>query len=123
MILSRPLSLSPLAASSHKVGTDGGYLVYEHQSIGRVAFARQPIHSVLIQCSVGSLTKRTLPKRHSLSLGRAGSMTRPQLSAENHKPSPADRCVDRALPKHWGQLTKKENPPDEQSLSSEGFLN
>jgi hypothetical protein len=22
-----------------------------------------------------------------------------------------------------GQLTKKENPPDEQSLSSEGFLN
>ena len=123
MILSRPVSLSALAASSHIVGTGGGYLVYEHQSLGRVAFARQPIHSVLIQCSVGSLTKRTLPKRHSLSLGRAGSMTRPQLSAENHKPSTADRCVDRALPKHWGPITDNKNPPDEQSLSSEGFLN
>ena len=110
MILSSPVSALALAASSHKVGTDGGYLVYEHQSLGRVAFARQPIHSVLIQCSVGSLTKRTLPKRHSLSLGRAGSMTRPQLSAENHKPSTAARCADRALPKHCGQSLKTKTP-------------
>ena len=80
-----PTHLSPLAIFSH--GTDGGYLLYEHQSLGRVAFARQPIHSVIIQCSVGSLTKRTLPKRHSLSLGRAGSMTRPQFWVRNRKAS------------------------------------
>ena len=68
MIFYCPAHLSALAASNHKVGTDGGYLVYEHQSIGRVAFARQPIHSVLIQCSVGSLTKRTLPLIQSFSI-------------------------------------------------------
>jgi len=44
----------------------GGKLVFEHPSLGRVAFVRQPIQSAIIQCSVGSLTKRTLPKRHSL---------------------------------------------------------
>ena len=98
--------------------TDGGYLIYEHQSLGRVAFARQPIHSVIIQCSVGSLTKRTLPKRHSLSLGRAGSMTRPQLSAENHKPSTAARCADRALPKHCGQFQR-----DSENIYQAGGVN
>ena len=66
-----PAHLSALAASSLKVGTDGGYLVYEQQSLGRVALARHPIQSTKIQCSVGSLTKRTLPKRRSSSLGRA----------------------------------------------------
>ena len=66
-----PAHLSALAASSHKVGTDGGYLLYEHQSLGRVALARQPIHSVIIERSVGSLAKRTLPGRRSSSLGRA----------------------------------------------------
>ena len=49
----------------------GGELVFEHPSLGRVAFARQPIQSAKIQCSVGSLTKRTLPRRRSSSLGRA----------------------------------------------------
>ena len=49
----------------------GGELVFEHPSLGRVAFARQPIRSVIIQCSVGSLTKRTLPQCRSSSLGRA----------------------------------------------------
>jgi len=66
-----PAYLSALAIFSHKVGTDGGYLVYEQQSLGRVALARQPIRSVIIERSVGSLTKRTLPKRRSSSLGRA----------------------------------------------------
>ena len=54
----------------------GGELVFEHPSLGRVAFVRQPIQSAIIQCSVGSLTKRTLPERRSSSLGRAGSVTR-----------------------------------------------
>ena len=66
-----PAHLSALAASSHMVGTGGGYLLFEHPSLGRVAFVRQPIQSVIIQCSVGSLTKRTRPKRRSSSLGRA----------------------------------------------------
>jgi len=48
-----------------------GKLVFQHPSLGRVALARQPIQSAKIQCSVGSLTKRTLPKRRSSSLGRA----------------------------------------------------
>ena len=54
-------------SSSLGRGTDerpaGGRLVFEHQSLGRVAFVRQPIQSAIIQCSVGSLAKRTLPKR------------------------------------------------------------
>ncbi len=66
-----PAYLSALAIFSHKVGTDGWYLLYKHPSLGRVAFVRQPIHSVIIERSVGSLAKRTLPKRRSSSLGRA----------------------------------------------------
>jgi hypothetical protein len=47
-----PAYLSALAVSSHKVGTDGGYLLYEHQSLGRVAFVRQPIHSPINSLSI-----------------------------------------------------------------------
>ena len=100
----------------------GDELVFEHPSLGRVAFVRQPIQSAKIQCSVGSLAKRTLPRRRSSNLGRAGSMTRPQMSAENHKPSTAAAYVEAALPKHWGPSPKNRNPSDEQSLSSGGFL-
>ena len=65
MTLYCPAYLSALAIFSHKVGTDGWYLLYEHPSLGRFAFVRQPIHSVIIERSVGSLAKRTLPKRRS----------------------------------------------------------
>ena len=64
-------------------GTDerpaGGELVFEHPSLGRVAFVRQPIQSAIIQCPVGSLTKRTLPKRRSSNLGK-GTDERPRSS-------------------------------------------
>ena len=57
----------------------GGELVFEHPSLGRVAFVRQPIQSAIIQCPVGSLTKRTLPKRRSSNLGK-GTDERPRSS-------------------------------------------
>ena len=67
-----PAHLSALAASSHKVGTDGGYLavgttgVRTIDSKGCLCNGKRFIRAVTA-VPVGSLTKRTLPKRHSLS--------------------------------------------------------
>ena len=76
MILSRPVSISALASSSHKAGTDD--------------WDRRPYHWFKVSMIQSS--------------------------------PPADQGWS-ALPaeKENRLITKKENPPDEQSLSSEGF--
>ena len=119
----------------------GGKLVFEHPSLGRVAFVRQPIQSAIIQCPVGSLAKRTLPERRSSSLGRADDCQSAGGKLVFEHPSlgrvafvrqpiqsaiiqcPVGSLAKRTLPQRRSPSPKNRNPPDEQSLSSEGFLN